>query len=344
MTHSARGAKAAAANDAKATDQAGPVRQAGAGATGEAGATNSAGQEARGATDRLIVAGLAVTTVGLLAVGWIVSGALVADSTPALAVAVGRTAGSFFTLAIIAAMSANGRAAFRVLGRRSWIVIQLALLGYFFYFGGTMLGVARIGASRAGLVVALMPCITFVVGMIGFGERATLRKSAGTVTAVAAAVGYAAVTQSGPDHNTGLTNLVVGVGFTLFATLTFAIYGYAYKSRLHDVSPVSALAVLFGVATLLLLPAAAATVPLGSTNLTKWLGAFLLGAVLTAPVYITGHELFLRRGPLFVAAIALVVPFLVRIGDWALGNASAPDVPSMAFMALCLGGVVAVVR
>jgi drug/metabolite transporter (DMT)-like permease len=296
-------------------------------------------------TDRFIVTILALSTVLLLAVGWIISGALVAASAPALAVATGRTAGSSCTLFIIAVMTAQGRADVRVVTRRPGAVVVLAFLGYFVYFGGTMLGIAHIGASRTGLIVSLLPCITFIVGIIGFGEQATLRKAAGTAVAVAAAVGYSLVTRSGHEsHGTGLLNLMIGLAFTLLATVTFAVYGYAYKSRFHDVSPVSALALLFGVATLMLIPVTAATVPLGSVRLSQWLGAFGLGAVLTAPVYITGHELFLRRGPLFVAAIALVVPFLVRMGEWALGNVSAPDLPSMIFMALCLAGVTAVVR
>jgi drug/metabolite transporter (DMT)-like permease len=294
---------------------------------------------------RLAVPLLAVSTVALLAVGWVGSGELIANSTPALVVATARTAGSCVTLAVIAALSASGRAGLRAVARRPGAIAWLAFIGYFIYFGGTMLGVARIGASRAGLIVALLPCVTFVVGIIGFGERATPRKVIGTLIAVAGAVGYAAATRAGHDaHATGLATLAAGAGVTLLATITFAVYGYAYTRRFHDVSPPSALAVLFGAATLMLLPVAAAVVPLGRVSLTQWLGAFGLGALLTAPVYITGHELFLRRGPFFVAAIALVVPFLVRLGDWGLGNASPLDLASLGFMALCVAGITAVVR
>jgi drug/metabolite transporter (DMT)-like permease len=288
---------------------------------------------------------LSVCTVSLLAVGWVGSGALIADSTPALAVATARTAGSCVTLAIITALSARGRADLRVVARKPATVAWLAFIGYVVYFGGTMLGVARIGASRTGLIVGLLPCVTFVVGMAAFGERATWRKGIGTVIAVAGAIGYAAVTRPGHDaHATGLASLAAGAGITLLATIAFAFYSYAYKGSFHDVNPPSALAALFGTAALMLLPIAALTIPLGQVKISQWLGAFALGAILTAPVYVTGHELFLRRGPFFVAAIALVVPFLVRIGDWALGNASAPDLPSLWFMAVCIAGIVAVVR
>jgi drug/metabolite transporter (DMT)-like permease len=294
---------------------------------------------------QLAVGLLAVATIALLAVGWVVSGALIADSTPPLVVATARTAGSCVTLAVIAAWSAPGRASLRAVARRPGAVAGLAFIGYFIYFGGTMLGVARIGASRTGLIVALLPCVTFVVGIIGFGERATTRKILGTLIAVGGAVGYAAATRPGHDaHPTSLATLAAGAGITLVATIAFAFYGYSYTSRFHDVSPPSALAMLFGAATLMLLPVAAATVPLGQVSLSQWLGSFGLGAILTAPVYITGHELFLRRGPFFVAAIALVVPFLVRLGDWGLGNASPLDLASLSFMALCIAGITAVVR
>jgi drug/metabolite transporter (DMT)-like permease len=308
-------------------------------------ATPAAPHTEHGAADassrRLTVLVLAVCTVLLLAAGWIGSGVLVAR-TPPLAVATGRTAGSFAILSVIAAMSEHGRADVRIVSRRPWVVTRLAFIGYFVYFGGTMLGVEFIGASRAGLIVALMPCAAFAAGAVAYGEQVTLRKMAGTVAAVAAAIGYSLATHSGSASNTGLGNVVTGVTVTLVATVCFAVYGYAYKRNMEDVAPESALPVLFGAATLMFIPAAIAT--LGNVSAWQWLGSFALGAVFTAPVYVTGHKLFLLRGPLFVATIALAVPFLVRLGDWGLGNASAPNLPSMAFMALCLAGITLVVR
>lgn len=309
-------------------------------------ATPAAADTGHGAADtssgRLTVLVLAVCTVLLLAAGWIGSGVLVAR-TPPLAVATGRTAGSFAILSVIAAMSEHGRAGVRIVSRRPWVVTRLAFIGYFVYFGGTMLGVEYIGASRAGLIVALMPCAAFAAGAVAYGEQVTRRKIAGTVTAVAAAIGYSLATHSGSAASgTGLRNVVIGVTVTLVATVCFAVYGYAYKRNMEDVAPESALPVLFGTATLMFIPAAIVT--LGNVSAWRWLGSFALGAVFTAPVYVTGHKLFLLRGPLFVATIALAVPFLVRLGDWGLGNASAPNLPSMAFMALCLAGISLVVR
>lgn len=309
-------------------------------------ATPAAAAADHGAADtssgRLTVLVLAVSTVLLLAAGWIGSGVLVAR-TPPLAVATGRTAGSFAVLGVIAAMSEHGRADVRTVSRRPWVVTRLAFIGYFVYFGGTMLGVEFIGASRANLIVALMPCAAFAAGAVAYGEQVTSRKIAGTLTAVAAAIGYSLATHSGSAvASTGLRNVIAGVTVTLVATVCFAVYGYAYRRGMKDVAPESALPVLFGVATVMFIPAAIAT--LGKVSAWQWLGSFALGAVFTAPVYVTGHKLFLLRGPLFVATIALAVPFLVRLGDWTLGNDSAPSLPSMAFMALCLAGITLVVR
>jgi drug/metabolite transporter (DMT)-like permease len=287
---------------------------------------------------------LATCTVLLLALGWVVSGLLVVRM-PALAVATGRVAGSAFILGIITGLTRHGRSDALVVARRPWTVAKLAFIGYFLYFAGTTLGVSRIGASRAGLIVALMPCFTFVVGVLGFGERVTARKVAGAAIAALAAIGYAITTHQGTEAGTGgVGNLVIGIGVTTVATIAFAVYSYAYNASLGDVKPESSLAILFAAAACALIPATAAVASLGTISPLSWLASFALGAVFTAPVYITGHMLFLIKGPLFVATISLAVPFLVRIGDWGLGQASAPNIASMGFMALCLIGISLVVR
>ncbi|AWZ07298.1 hypothetical protein DRB96_24920 [Streptomyces sp. ICC1] len=286
---------------------------------------------------RLGTPALSCLMVLLLAAGWVVSGKLVSD-TPPLAVAAGRTAASFLVIGAIAALRPRTWTAIRLTGGRHRAVVLLAFLGFFAYYTGTLLGVDRIGASRVGLVVSLLPCITFVIGIVAFREQAGVRRVLGTVLAVAAALGYAL--DAGPASTGGGGGLLVsGVALALAGTFAYALYGYVYRKHMADVPPLAGLPAVTGAATVMLGLTASVSVPLGTISAAQWAGVAVLGALLTAPVFVISHELILRKGPLFTSSVALVVPFLVRLGEWARGAADAPGLVSLLFLALCSAGV-----
>lgn len=285
------------------------------------------------------VAALAALMVVLLAAGWLLSGHLVSGIDP-LAVAAGRTAAAFAVLTAIAAAVPAARTGMRSAAGRPRAVAALAVLGFVLYYTGTLLGVDRIGASRVGLIVSLLPCITFAIGIAAFGERATARKTAGTLIAVAAAVGYAAGT--GAESATGA--IWSGTLLAFGGTVAYALYGYVYRSRLGDLPPLAALPAVTGAAAVGLGLTAALAAPLGALSAADWAGIAVLGAVLTAPVFVLSHELILRRGPLFTSSVALLVPFLVRLGEWALGWTGPPGPAPIALLALCAAGVWLTVR
>ncbi|MQM27820.1 EamA family transporter [Glycomyces albidus] len=283
---------------------------------------------------------LSALMVVLLAAGWLLSGHLVAGVHP-LAVAAGRTAASFAVLAALAAAVPSLRAGARTAAARPWAVAYLALLGFVLYYTGTLLGVDRIGASRVGLIVSLLPCITFAIGITAFGEKATARKTTGTLLAAAAAIAYAATGTGG----TGLDGAVLaGAALAFGGTVAYALYGYVYRARLGDLAPPAALPAVTGAAALALGALAAAAVPLREIAFEDWVGIALLGAALTAPVFVLAHELILRRGPLYTSAVALLVPFLVRLGEWGLGWAGPPGPVALALLTACAAGVWLTVR
>jgi hypothetical protein len=108
---------------------------------------------------------------------------------------------------------------------------------------------------------------------------------------------------------------------------------------MSDVPPIAALPAVTGVATVMLGLAAIMFTPLSTVGATEWAGIAALGALLTAPVFLISHELILRKGPLFTSSVALVVPFLVRLGEWALGDTNAPGPISIVLLAVCSAGV-----
>ncbi|MEU6895338.1 DMT family transporter [Streptomyces sp. NPDC046557] len=287
---------------------------------------------------RAVVPLLSTLMVLLLAAGWLLSGRLVGD-VPPLAVAAGRTAAGFVTLTVLAVLRPRTWPDVRTGTRRPRAVIVLAFLGFFVYYTGTLLGISRIGASRVGLIVSLLPCVTFLIGIAAYRERSTRRKALGTVLAVAAALGYAGADGTAAAHLANGGALLTGALFAIAGTVAYALYGYVYRQHMADVSPLAVLPAVTGAGTVLLGLAAALFVPLGGLSLADWGGVALLGAVLTAPVFLISHELILRKGPLFTSALALVVPFLVRLGEWTLGWAPPPGPLAVALICLCAAGV-----
>ncbi|WP_246095944.1 DMT family transporter [Streptomyces botrytidirepellens] len=286
----------------------------------------------------LVVPALSVLMVLLLAAGWLMSARLV-DGVPALAVASGRTAASFLAISAIAALRPRSWPDVRKGFGRPGGFVLLAFLGFFAYYSGTLLGIGRIGASRVGLIVSLLPCVTFVIGIVAFGERGTVRKVCGTLLAVAAACGYAVADGAGGDAAADGATLSAGVLLALGGTFTYALYGYVYRQRMADISPLAALPAITGAGAVMLGLTTAVFVPMGGVTAADWGGVALLGAGLTAPVFLISHELILRKGPLHTSAVALVVPFLIRLGEWALGWAGAPGPLVLVLIVACSAGV-----
>ncbi|MFI9297727.1 DMT family transporter [Streptomyces gardneri] len=290
---------------------------------------------------RLVVPVLSALMIVLLAAGWLLAGHLV-DGAPPLLVAAGRTAASFVVITVVALLHPRLRSEARTASARGGSVALLAFLGFFAYYAGTLLGTGFIGASRVGLIVSLLPCLTFVIGAVAFREPSSRRKVLGTVLAVVAAFGYALADASAGDGASSGTDggtLVSGGLLALGGTFTYAVYGYVYRRRMADLSPVASLPAITGAGTVMLGLTVALFVPLGGVSLADWGGIAALGVVLTAPVFLISHELILRKGPLFTSALALVVPFLVRLGEWALGREAAPGPLVLLLLLLCAGGV-----
>lgn len=288
-------------------------------------------------TARFVVPVLATLMVALLSTGWLLSGYLV-HGAPALAVAAGRTAASFVAIVLIAGLFPSTWADIRASASRGWAVPLLAFLGFFVYYSGTLLGIGLIGASRVNLIVSLLPCLTFLIGIVAFREPATRRKALGTVLAVAAAGGFA-LADGAASGGTGLDALLGGGLLALGGTFAYALYGYVYRQRMGGISPLAALPAITGAGTVMLGIATVLFVPLAEVTPADWGGIAILGAVLTAPLFLISHELILRKGPLFTSAVALAVPFLVRLGEWALGWAGPPGPLVLVLIFLCTAGV-----
>ncbi|MFE8911075.1 DMT family transporter [Streptomyces globisporus] len=251
------------------------------------------------------------------------------DTDPLL-VATGRTAVCCAVLSAFAAGRRDTKAQVRDVLARPGRLALLALLGFAAYAVGTLLAIGRIGTSLTNLVVALLPCAGLAIGALFFGERPRPRQVVGAGIAAAATAAYAfAASGTGRFDTRGLLLAVAGM-------LAFALYGFLYRGRMADVVPLAALPPLLGAATLMMIPL---TLTTPGATAAQWGAVALLGGAVYAPAYLVQHRLILLRGPVFTAAVQLAVPFTVRLGDWALGDAASP---SAAELALLVCGVVGI--
>lgn len=293
-------------------------------------------------TTRVVV--LTIAMVGLLTAGWVLSGRLVRE-VPPLTVAAIRTASTLPVLTLLVLARPGMRAAARRATRRVSSLVVLAVLGIVVYYAGTMLGMVRIGAPATGIVVGLMPCLTFLIGVTVYRDRLRFAKLVGVVLAVGAAVAYG-LNHANPagTFSADPTGGAIGVALALTGTTAFALYGFAYRRRMGDLPALASLPGITAVGTIVLLPLVA-LVP-GSLRFPadQLFPLIFLGMVFTAPVFLLANELMLLRGPLFTNSVAVCVPFLIRATEWALGSAPFFDAGELVLFTVAAVGVLVVIR
>src|SRR5690606_34913395 len=137
-----------------------------------------------------------------------------------------------------------------------------------------------LGAAYTNVIVSLLPCITFVLGVAFFGGRLSRDKAVGTVTAFAAVAGYSQA--SGPDAG-GLSAAAVlpPVMAALGGTAAYALYGLLYRRWLGSVPALAALPAITGLGTVFLLVAALPGGALAVLSPEDWGQVALLGGVFT---------------------------------------------------------------
>ncbi|MFI1092499.1 DMT family transporter [Streptomyces sp. NPDC020917] len=291
-----------------------------------------------GWTPSLLMAG---GLVALLSLTWLLSGALVARAEP-FAVAAGRATSSFVGLSLVAAArSATRRPALKAATRRPVGAVVLGALGVFGYSAASVWAIGLIGAATTNVILTLLPCMTFLLGLWLFHEPPGAAAVMGTCVAVASAAAYGLL-----DHGRGLgirgevtpSRALLGVLAALAAVVAMAFYSHLYGRLAPDTSSLVALPSVFGAgATMLLLPALARGA-FGSLTPAQWGEIVLLGCGVYVPAYVIQHELLLRRGPLFTTSVSLAVPFCVRLCTWGLGKAGPPSpLVAVLLLACCCG-------
>lgn len=286
---------------------------------------------------------MAVGLVAFLTAGWVLAGELVHD-VPPLTVAALRTGSTFVVITLLVLARRPLRRPARVAAGRWPAVLVLAGLGFLIYYSATMLGITRIGAPATSIVVGLLPCVTLLLGLAFFHERAGALRIAGTVLAVAAAATYGLSHGDPIQTDRGAATLAVGVALAAVGTVAYSWYGYHYRRTMGDLPSLASLPAITGAATVGLIPLVWLHPDGWELTGRQVLGVVVLGVVFTAPVFLLSHELVLVRGPLFTNSVAVCVPFLTRGAQWVLGVAEPFAVWELVLFTLAAGGVLMAVR
>ncbi len=194
------------------------------------------------------------------------------------------------------------------LGRHKRAVCAFAfaeLIGPFFLIS---LGESWVSSSFAGILIATVPLIVIAVApLFGVRERLSGRRLAGL------AVGFAGVvTLLGLDVATGPL-WWAGVACVAVATVGYALGSLIVQRHLSDVDELAAVAASLAVATVVLLPAAAWTVPRAIPAPLVLVSLVVLGLVCTALGLWLYFSLIAQIGAARAAVITYVNPAVAAL-------------------------------
>ncbi len=177
-------------------------------------------------------------------------------------------------------------------------------------------GERSISSSLAGILVATTPILTALLALRFDREE----RSEGT-RLVGVGIGIAGVVALFGLDLTGSGSAVLGGLAVVLASLGYAIGGFIVKRRLADVPPIGVVAAVMAVSSLLLLPAAAATLPASAPSAGPLAAVVGLGLFGTGVAFVLFYALIASVGPARTILVSYIAPgFAVIYGAWFLSE------------------------
>ncbi len=208
-------------------------------------------------------------------------------------------------------------------------LVLLGLTGIAIYNGFFFMGLRRIEAGRAALIVATVPVVVTILSTLIYREKLTVNKTIGIILSF---VGAIIVITRGDWQ--GLINGSIGLGelFISVCVVCWAIYTIVGKDLLKRISPIVAVmyASLFGM--LFLFPFAlheGLIAQIKNTSLLNWLGLGYLGFFGTVLGFVWYYKGVKEIGPVRAAIFINFVPVSAILISWLFLNESIT--PSLIF-------------
>jgi drug/metabolite transporter (DMT)-like permease len=177
-------------------------------------------------------------------------------------------------------------------------------------------GERSISSSLAGILVATTPILTALLALRFDHEE----RSEGT-RLVGVGIGIAGVVALFGLDLTGSSSAVLGGLAVVLASLGYSIGGFIVKRRLADVPPIGVVAAVMALSSLLLLPAAAATLPASAPSAGPLAAVVGLGLFGTGVAFVLFYALIASVGPARTILVSYIAPgFAVIYGAWFLSE------------------------
>lgn len=280
---------------------------------------------------------LLVLTVAILAcftAGWVLAKNIV-DGAPPYVSATGRVLATSLFLWIFLLLHPGERVKPSIVLRRWPAIIVLALLGFVLYSLLTFFALTVLNPSDLGMTLALIPGFTYALGLAFFGDRLQNLKLLGVPLATGAALYY---TTDG--FLSFAAKDVLGIAMAAGAALSYALYGLTYKRLMADLPMTSVLPFITAAAFLMFLPGLLVVGPEArSINFWTVVKLLMLGAGLSAPVFLMYHTVIELGGVLYANSIGILSPFAILLTEWAFGYRSGVGLGELSAMIACAVGV-----
>lgn len=292
------------------------------------------GKSAQQPTGRLRLLGLTVGILACFTASWVLAKSIV-ENAPAEISAAGRVLATSLLMWAILFVRPRWRVSAKQVLRRWPAVLLLGLLGFFLYSLLTFLALTVLKPSELGMTLALIPGFTYLLALAFFGDQLHPLKLIGVPLATAAALYYT---------TNGFIGFALadafGVAMAAGAALSYALYGLCYKKLMGDLPIVSTLAFVTAAAFVMFVPFILA-MDSESRIVDPLTGAklLMLGAGLSAPVFLMYHAVIVSGGVLYANSIGILSPFTILLAEWAFGYRDGVLTGELVAMAACAIGV-----
>ena len=265
--------------------------------------------------------------LGLFSASWIVSKDIVSGLPAAHATGLRLTA-TAAALWLILAIHKPGRLPLSALPGALPGFVLLAILGFAAYFLLSFAALVPLQASQLSMILASIPAITYLIALALDMDQPNALKFIGVPLVTIGAVWF----NLADVH--GLTvGHVAGLAMAAGAALSYALYGLCSKKFLSSRPLLGSLAWITTFAALMFVPVYIVDpAPLLTLSPDSIVKIALLGAVLSAPIYVLYQVVLASGGVVYANSIGVMAPFVILAAELAVGfrhDVTLPEIVAM---------------
>jgi len=265
--------------------------------------------------------------LGLFSASWILSKDIV-SGLPAVHATGLRLAATATALWLIVAIHKPGRLPISALPGALFGFILLAVFGFAAYFLLSFAALVPLQASQLSMVLASIPAITYLIALTLGMDQPNALKFIGVPLVTVGAVWF----NLADVHGLSVGHMA-GLAMAAGAALSYALYGLCSKRFLAGRPLLGSLAWITTFAALMFVPVYIVDPePLLTLTPDGIVKIALLGAVLSAPIYVLYQVVLAAGGVVYANSIGVMAPFVILAAEMAVGfryDVTLPEIVAM---------------